>query len=153
MGRISQHFYINVNRNPDRDGFCARLTRQTSQLVGSGLAGQRYSKRSTGYYPARGSDQWDYYPGGSSDEISLDDQILESLIRENHQRLETKRTRDVLKIIAVDQRPKCQPIGAQVDCRLDARNTRMRAGRVLKYFQVRSRSEAQSWRVVRPPEM
>ena len=125
MGRISQHFYINVNRNPDRDGFCARLTRQTSQLVGSGQYpryGQagHYSKRSTGYYPARGSD-WDYYPLGYSDEISLDEQMLESLVRENHQNLETKRTREVLKIIAVDKRPKCQPIGAQVDCRLYAR--------------------------------
>ena len=125
MGRISQHFYINVNRNPDRDGFCARLTRQTSELVGSGQYtryGQagHYSKRSTGYYPARGSG-WDYYPVGFSDEISLDEQMLESLIRENNQNLETKRTRerDVLKIIAVDKRPKCQPIGAQVDCRLD----------------------------------
>ena len=49
-----------------------------------------------------------------SDEISLDQQMLEDLLRENH---EAKRTRDVLKIIAVDKRPKCQPIGAQVDCR------------------------------------
>ena len=102
----------------DHAGFCARLTRQTSQLVGSGQyprygGGGGYSKRSTGYYPARATDQ-EYYPVEYSDEISLDQQMLEDLLRENH---EAKRTRDVLKIIAVDKRPKCQPIGAQVDCR------------------------------------
>ena len=118
MGRISQHFYINVNRNPDRDGFCARLTRQTSQLVGSGQvrSGQHYSKRSSGYYPAGGS-AWDYYPGGYSEEISLDQTMLEDL-----HNLQAQRTRDRdqrLKIVAVDPRPKCQPLGAQVDCRCE----------------------------------
>ena len=90
--------------------------------------GGHYSKRSSGYYPARGSDQWDYYPGGFSDEISLDEQMLEHLMRDSHrdQKQEEKKTREVLKIVAVDKRPKCQPIGAEVDCRLDDRTRGVR---------------------------
>ena len=77
-------------------------------------------------------------------------------MRDSHrnQKQEEKKTREVLKIVAVDKRPKCQPIGAEVDCRLDDGTRRERLLiNVVNYFQVRIRSEAESWGLVRTLEV
>ena len=87
-------------------GFCERITRQTSQLVGSGQYGRRQGRA------------WDYYPvpdRSYSGNIEYVDEIMED--NQDMVEMEDKGRRGVLKIVGVDKRPKCQPIGAEMDCR------------------------------------
>ena len=59
---------------------------------------------------------WDYYPvpdRGYSGNIEYVDEIME----ENQEMMEGKGRRGVLKIVGDDRRPKCQPVGAEIDCR------------------------------------
>ena len=83
-------------------GFCQRISRQTSQLVGSG----HHTRRGRG---------WAYYPvpvRRHPANVQYGDEIFEK-----DQMMGTKGGKSVLHIIGIDKRPKCQPIGAQIDCR------------------------------------
>merc|ERR1711874_964840 len=132
-GRKNLYIYLNAY-NPDRDGFC-EIARQTANLVRTNQYPRRKG-RSTysgvpeaymgGSYPVEYVDYESFpqeFSVGKDSELFGRFQDVSEVTEE-----EVKGRRGTLEINAVDKRPKCQPIGAQIDCRCGVSTSRPAGG-------------------------
>jgi len=126
--RLSHHFYVNAY-DPERDGFCERIARQTARLVGKNQYNSFQRKRKS-YFPiddqefrVLDEDYVDsYYPDHYSDifvenENNFNEYVDVDKIKAAMYTSHIEGRRGVIRIDKNDKRPKCQPVGAQIDCR------------------------------------
>ena len=83
------------------------------------------------------------------DEVIDDDEMMEYMKDES----QLKGRRGVLRITGEDKRPKCQPIGAQIDCRFGVKVGKLKIELNNIFFQMWSITKSSSWRVVCPVEV
>jgi len=130
-GRKNLFIYLNAY-SPDRDGFCERIARQTAKLVKTNQYPKFHGKR-------RGRSTYEDVPeifmGGSYPTVEYVD--YENFPQEFGTFQEVSevtpedikgRAGSILEINAEDKRPKCQPIGAQIDCRCGVSASRPAGG-------------------------
>merc|ERR1711874_527944 len=124
-----------INEDLYKKGFCERIARQTANLVRTNQYPRRKG-RSTysgvpeaymgGSYPVEYVDYESFpqeFSVGKDSELFGRFQDVSEVTEE-----EVRGRRGTLEINAVDKRPKCQPIGAQIDCRCGVSTSRPAGG-------------------------
>jgi len=145
-GRKNLYIYRNAY-NPDRDGFCERIARQTANLVRTNQYPHLHKSKNKGYHRGRRSTfprvvdsfqsrssypveyvDYDNFPQEFSANYDEDQNAAFEDVTMKEELGPKGRRGTVLNIDAQDKRPKCQPIGAQIDCRCGISSSRPAGG-------------------------